>query len=200
MASPLVLMGAGTALQIAGQWMSNWEMAQQERRNAAFYQEQAQYARLSAMRAEQIAEFDYTHKVGQQISDYAGSGVDISGSAATTIGGTLKNAIDEVWATKKKGDMDVKLATMRGSFAQDRADTLASPGYNALQAGTTLLRAYAGSEGFGKGFPSWMGPSTPTPSNTSGIFKYFPSVGSGGSTPGPFTYQSQYFGPITGAE
>lgn len=198
MAIPLVLMGAGTAMQIAGQWMSNWEMAQQERRNAAFYDEQATFARLAAMRAEQLAEFDYTYKVGQQISDYAGSGVDISGSAATTVGGTIKNMLDEVWAIKKKGDMDVKLASMRGKFANERADMLASPGYNAMQTAGTLIKAYAGSEGFGQGFPSWLGPSTPTPSNTSGVFKYFPNNTQASAGPGPFTYQSQFFGPIQG--
>ena len=191
---PLALMSVGTGVQIAGQWLSNWEMAQQERQNAQFYREQADLARLSAMRQEQLAEFDYTYKVGQQIGDYAGSGVDISGSAAVTVGGTIKNLIDEVWAIKKKGDMDVKLASMRGDAASKRAGTLASPLYNLLQAGTTLTKAYAGSEGFGRGFPSWMGPSIPTPSNTSGVFKYFPENAAASSSPGPFSYQSQYFG------
>lgn len=198
MAIPLALMAVGTGVQIAGQWLSNWEMAQQERQNAQFYRDQAELARLSSMREEQLAEFDYTYKVGQQVSDYAAAGVDISGSAATTIGGSIKNMIDEIWAIKKKGDMDVKLASMRGEAAGKRASTLASPVYNLLQAGTTLTRAYAGSEGFGKGFPSWMGPSVPTPSNTSGVFKYFPENNVSGAAPGPFSYQSQYFGPIIG--
>lgn len=178
---PLILMAAGTAMSMIGQWTSNWEQAAAERRNAEFYRKQAEYARLAAMRAEQLAEFDYSGKIGQQTGAYAASGVDLSGSAAVTVGGSIKNMIDEIWAIKKKGDMDVQLAQMRGTNSQQRADMLSSTGYNVMQGAGTLLNAYTASEGFGQGFPSWMQPSGTLPSNSSGTLRYFPSASTSGS-------------------
>ena len=172
--APFVLMAIGTGIQMFGQWAENMAQAEQEKQNQKFYQEQAKYARQSAMRAEALAEFDYTYKIGQQASAYAGGGVDSSGSAGITIGGSVKNAIDELWAIKRKGDMDTELAFARGVLSGDRAKTLSSSSYNLTQGATTLLNAYGSSEGFGQGFPDSLGPSSPTPSGRGGSLKYFP--------------------------
>jgi hypothetical protein len=150
------------------------DQARQEKINAKFYAEQAEFARVSALRAEKLAEFSYTAKLSQQASGYAAGGVDSSGSAAVTMGGTIANMLDEIFAIKKKGDLDVKLARMRGVAANQKADTLGSFGYNAMQAGGAVLGAYAKSEGFGKGFPSFLSPDSAPPSGGGGSLKYFP--------------------------
>ncbi len=179
MAIPLVMMGIGSALQIAGQWQANMEQAKNELLNAKFFEEQAQYARLAEMRSEQINEFDYTYKIGQQVGDYAASNVDVgSGSAAITVGGTVTNMLNELWAVKTKGELDVKMARLRSMDSQRTGEQLQSFGYNALQAGGSLLKLYTASEGFGKGFPSWMAPSSlpPSESGSRSYPKYFPNT------------------------
>ena len=150
MAVPLVLMAAGTLMQIAGQYSANMAQALEEEKNAAFYREQAKYARQSALRAEDLAGFEYTYKIGQQVGDYAASGVDAgSGSAAVTVGGSIAQFLGEISAIRKKGDLDVKLATMRGVSSDRTANILKSDRYNIMQAGTTLLSGFTKSEGYG---------------------------------------------------
>jgi len=154
MAIPLALMAAGTGIQVAGQFMSNFAQASAERQNAEFFKEQAEYARQSARRAEDIAEFDYTAKIGNQNSAYARGGVDISGSAALTIGGTIRNMMEEIMAIRKKGNMESRLAMMRARQSSERSETLGSFQYNALELGGTVVRNWAASELF----PEWMKP------------------------------------------
>ena len=150
MAIPAALMGAGTTIQAIGQIGANLQQAITERANQKFYKQQAEYAQESALRAERLAGFEYAYKIGQQVGDYAASGVDAgSGSAATTIGGSIANEIGEIAAIRKKGALDTALARMRGTQAGQTADTLGSFGYNFLQTGASILRNYTASEGFG---------------------------------------------------
>lgn len=174
MAIPMALMAAGTAINIISSLASNAAQAAAERENQRFYEEEAKYARESASRAESLAEIDYTTKYGNQVSAYASGNVDSSGSAAITMGGTIKQAMDEIWAIRRKGDMDVQLASMRGRSSGKKADTLGSVGYNLLDAGTTALNAYTKSEGFGQGFAKWMDGGVP-PSGGSSPSKFFPT-------------------------
>lgn len=146
MPAPLIL-AAGTTLQLIGQWGANIQQAIAEKANAQFYREQEQFARLASERAEQVAAFDYSYKIGEQVSAYAGSGVDMSGSAEVTVGGTISNAIREIVALREKGRLDVRLASMRAQQAQTTADTLSSPGYNLMQGAGTLLRSYGAYKG-----------------------------------------------------
>lgn len=150
MAVPII-MAAGAALQILGNYASNMAQAQQERINAAYYRKQGEFVRLSQMRAERLADFDYTQKIGTQVSAYAGSGVDMSGSAQITVGGTAAQMLDELFAIKKKGDLDYELAMMRGTLSEDRAKVLSSLSYNVVQGATTAINAYAATDGFGRG-------------------------------------------------
>ncbi len=176
---PFALMAVGTGLQIAGQWSANLAQAKQEAQNAQFYKEQAEFARLSEQRAQAIAEFDYTYKIGQQVGNYAASGVDMSGSASITMGGTIANYINEAFAIKKKGELDFKLAMSRSKLSSENARTLSSVGYNLMQSGGSLIKAYGASEGFGQGFPDFAAPESP-----------LPSWGD--------NFNSKYFGPIGG--
>lgn len=193
MAIPAILMLAGTAMQMAGQWASNASAAAQEEINAKFYREQALYARQSAMRAEANAEFDYTTKFGMQMGAYAASGVELSGSAAITLAGTLKNSVDEIWAIKRKGDMDVQLASMRGDMSADRAKTLNSFGYNAMQGATIAFNNYSQSKGFGFGFPTFFSGSNGGNVVGSQLGAYF-------NDPNRNAYQGYNLGNISGAQ
>lgn len=141
---PMILMAAGTVMQMGGQYAANMAQARAERRNAKFYDEQADFARIAAQRQEALAEFDWTHKIGEQVGNYAAAGVDAgSGSAALTVGGSIANALSEIWAIKKKGDIETKLARLRGVQAGETATQLGSSTYNLMQAGGTLLNSYA---------------------------------------------------------
>lgn len=132
-----------TGVSMMGTLMGNNAKARQERANAAYYKKQAAYARLAAERQHQLAEFEYTEKLGKQASTYAGSGVALEGSAAVTMGGTLKNFIDEAYAIKRKGELEYELASMRGVQSSQEANMLSSPAYNLLQVGAQGLNAYA---------------------------------------------------------
>lgn len=165
---PLTLMVVGTGMQVIGQWSANMAQAEAERLNQKYFEEQAIYARQSAQRAEGLAAFEYAYKIGQQTGAYAAAGVDTSGSAAFTIGGTIANEISEISAIRRKGEMDVRLARMRMTNAGKNADTLSSTGYNVMQALTTGIGNYAQSEGFGK----WN-------QNRPGVSDKYPGYGSG---------------------
>lgn len=149
MAIPLALMAAGTVTQMLGTYAANIQQAIKEQQNAAFYREQAVFAKEAALRAERLAGFEYATKFGQQVGAYAASGVDMSGSAALTVGGTIANALSEIDAIRKKGALDFKLAYMRGAQSDETANTLNSPGYNLMQGAGTLIGNYTRSEGFG---------------------------------------------------
>lgn len=165
---PITLMAVGTGMQILGNWASNMDQAAAERRNQAYFEAQAQYALDSARRAEGLASFDYAYKIGQQTGAYAASGVDTSGSASLTIGGTISNEISEVAAIRKKGALDFQLARMRANNAGSSADLLGSTGYNIMQSLTTGVGNYTRSEGYG----SWN-------SNRPGVKDKYPGWGSG---------------------
>lgn len=131
-----------TGVQLIGQWQGNMAASDAERENEKYYRMQAMYAKDAAERQEQLSWFESSYKLSNQSSRYSGSGVDLSGSAQVTMGGTLAQAVKEVWAIREKGKMDFLLAQSRGQAAGGRADTLSSPGFNLLQAGTTAIANY----------------------------------------------------------
>jgi len=131
---------AGTVLQVAGQYASNIMQAQAELRNAEMYREQSEFAYSAMLREMDITERNYNAQFGRQVSVAAGGGADVgSGSIVNTLSQTLANKLSEVAAIQKKGRLDAKLAFLRGGQAQETASTLSSAGYNAVQAGGTLL-------------------------------------------------------------
>lgn len=137
---PFALIAAGTAMQIAGNLYANYSQAQAEIRNAKFFKEQADFAREAAFRQEDIAKANYSRMSGAQLSAYARGNVDISGSAASVLAETYSRKLEEVLAIKRKGDIEYRLAYMRGKEAEKKADTLTDPLYNLLQAGGTFAR------------------------------------------------------------
>lgn len=152
---------AGAGLQVISQLSANYANAKASIANAKFLDEQADFARSSMFRSMRIAEQEYAAKYGAQASAYAGSGVDTgSGSAALVLAGTLSSAIEELYAIKQRGEIDIKLARSRAGLERTQAANLTNPLTNLSQAGGTLLNAYSATEGFGKGLPDSFSPST----------------------------------------
>lgn len=140
---PMSLMVGGSVLQIAGQWAANYAQSQSELANARYYQEEADYARDSMFRQLDITSREYEMRKGAQVSAAARGGVDVgSGSIAGILAATSAAKIEELIAVRKKGKLDIELARLRGAQSQGKADMLASPTYNLLQAGATGLNNY----------------------------------------------------------
>lgn len=143
MALPMALMAAGTALQMYGTFQANIAQARAERQNRDFYNQQAEFAQEATFREAELSRRNYARARGLQLSAFAKGGVDISGSAASVIAGTFAKEIEEQTAIKRKGDLDYRLARLRGAQSAEKADTLESFGYNFLQGGGSLLTNYA---------------------------------------------------------
>lgn len=137
------LMAIGLGMRAFGQLISNFQQADAERRNAEFYQYQADYARESAIRQEVLANRNYTKLSGAQLSAYAKGGVDISGSAASVVAETFTRKLEEMYAIKQKGELEYKLAYLRSQEAKRTADRLTDPLFNILQFGGTALTSGA---------------------------------------------------------
>ena len=153
MPTPLILMAAGTGLQMFSQWMANIDQAKAEYENAKFYKEQGDVARSQMYRDMDIADREYEYRKGATIGAEASGGVDVgSGSAINNIAAVAAAKVKELSAIKLQGELNMKLARLRGARSQSTADTLSNPTYNAVQAATTLLGNYTKSEGFGTDF------------------------------------------------
>jgi hypothetical protein len=173
MALPFVLMAAGTALQVFGQYQANQAQAKAELQNAAFYKDQADFAFASGIRQAELARRSYTFDRGAKTGAYARGGVDLSGSAAITISESVSQMYGELSAIKNKQEIETKLALMRSRNASDAAATLQDPLYNLTQAGGTALTNIA------KSSDSWVSAGTTAASTQS---SYHPGSGGGSSS------------------
>lgn len=171
------LMVAGTVIQTLGNLAGNSEQAAAERRTAQFFYKQAQFARHAMARELHIAERNYAYRLGSQISAIAKGGADVgSGSAVNTLAATVAAKLDELVAIRRKGELDIELARLRGEGSEKTSNTLSSLSYNILQGATTIVGNMA------KGVDSGGGSQ---------------SVLSSGGSPLP-AYRSQYLGTIGG--
>lgn len=137
---PVTLMEVGTGLQVAGGLFGNLAQAEAERKTARFFQEQSEFARASMFRELQIADRQYAYRLGAQASAIAKGGADVgSGSAVNIQASTLAAKVEELLAIRKKGELDIKLARLRGDNAAQTADTLSSVSYNVAKASGTVL-------------------------------------------------------------
>lgn len=117
----LGLMGVGTVLGAYGDFMSSQARAAAERKNAAFYREQAEYARRAGIRQRQI--FDRQSKVieGQQLSGFAKSGID-------TVNSSLFMATQKLYrqqesaAIQEEADFNERLALLRAENSMMEAN------------------------------------------------------------------------------
>lgn len=144
MAWPAILMGAGIALNVIGNYRSNMEKADAEAANAVFYREQAQFAKETGERAEKVSERQYAKLYGEQVGAFAAAGVDIgSGTALDFLAESRVVQMEEQAAIRKESSMNVRLASLRAEAALRSAEALRDPMTNALQAGGTILTGAA---------------------------------------------------------
>ena len=139
MAVPFVLMAAGTALQVYGNYQANMAQAKAELLNAEFYKQQADFVKQAEFRQSAITAAEYEYKRGAQVSAYAKGNVAIGGSVSGVLAESLARKVDELTAIKQKGDLEYTLASARAKQSAEMADRLQSFGYNLTQAGTTTL-------------------------------------------------------------
>ena len=141
---PFALMAAGTIMQVAGTYSANMDQAQSEIRNASFFREQANFARDGMIRDLSITESKYAQKLGSQYSAAAAGGADVGfGSVALILAQTAALGMEELIAARKKGEIDIHLASMRGDTSTQTAGQLNSNSYNALQAGSSVIKTAA---------------------------------------------------------
>ena len=147
--SGAAFMAAGTIIKGLAQYGANIQQSIQEAANAQYYREQELFNIISVERAVRAAERESGYKVGTMKTTYGASGLDVgAGSALTNIATALADGIADVAYTRRKGELDVQLARMRGAQAAATASTLSSAGYNAVQFGTTVLSNATSAEGF----------------------------------------------------
>lgn len=139
MSAAVVLMGAGMALQMYGQYQANKAQADAEAKNAEFFRMEGKHAEAAARREESIYRQESEEAIGMQTTTFAKAGVDISGSPLMVLAQARSTQMDEISAIKNEGALRARLAYARGEQAQSEADVLRSAKYNLLQMGGTFL-------------------------------------------------------------
>ena len=124
----------GTGVSIYGQVKANSAQAEAERSNAAFYQEQAEFAREAGDRTLKIFEDQAAEFFGKQKTSFAKAGVDISGSPLLALADTQRRAYEEGTALKEDTRMKVREAYLKAGASSDTADRLSSFTTNGLPA------------------------------------------------------------------
>jgi len=146
MALPAVLIAIGAVMSAASQYSANSEQAKSELTNAEFYDQQAQFSRDAMSREAMLSRKKFSATIGEQKGAYAKSGVNLSkGSSVGVIANTFAAQMDELDAIIKKGELDYKLASGRAKQARDKAELFASPLYNFMSIGGSLLTSYGAS-------------------------------------------------------
>lgn len=140
---PFTLMVVGTGMEVLGRYGANIQEAIAERANAKFYQDQAEYNIAAVERDIRAAEREAGYKVGLVGTTTAGSGLDVgTGSALTNMATAIADGIENVEFTRRKGELEIKLAQLRQRQTEAKAAILSSPGYNILQASTYATSGY----------------------------------------------------------
>lgn len=144
---PLTIYAAGTVLSIFGQYQANMAQAQAERENAAWLEQQAEYARIANQREQSIFIRESNQLIGAQFDAISTSGVDLAGSALDTIDETYRLVERELEAIQLSGEMQIREALLKAGAARANADRLSDPGLNLLQGAATGMKAYGGYAG-----------------------------------------------------
>lgn len=143
MALPLILFAAGTALSVFGQMQANRDQAQAEFENAAWLDQQAQFAEMSQEREVSIFERQAEQFRGEQIGSFAANNVELSGSALDILNDTDVSILEELEAIRLQGQFNIQEATLRARASRNNAARLTDPTTNFLQAGGTALTGAA---------------------------------------------------------
>lgn len=144
MAAPLALaaVGAGAIIKTYGQIKANEEQAAAERQNAAWYREQAKFARDAGDRQRRIFDRETLKLQGTQVSAFAKAGIDAgSGSASYFMAKEALFRQEESSAIKQEADMNVRLALLRADQAEKTAGSLTDPTNQFLMGAGNFLSA-----------------------------------------------------------
>jgi hypothetical protein len=132
------LLGAGLVLRAYGQAQADSAQILAEGQNASFYREQADFARKSGERQQMIFDHESTILYGEQKSAFAKAGVDTSGSSLFMAKEMLFRQ-QESYAIKQESDMNVRLAMLKASQADQNAqDIKDSQGMQMLSTAITV--------------------------------------------------------------
>lgn len=117
------LTGVGTVLAAYGDWMASQAEAAVERRNASFYEEQADFARRAGIRERML--FDRKSKVveGQQTAGFSKSGGNLAASSFFMATQSLYQQ-QESAAIQEEADFNERLALLRAQMSKEKADAL----------------------------------------------------------------------------
>lgn len=141
-ALPLIAAGAsivGAGISIYGQVKANADQAEAERANAAFYQEQAEFARQATNREVSLYTEQASQFTGNLIGQIAKGGVTQSGSALQLLADTRLKQINETDAIVEDGRMKTREALLKAGASIGNADRLSDFGNNFLPAFGTVL-------------------------------------------------------------
>jgi hypothetical protein len=126
------LMGVGLAMRAFGNYNANIAQGNAEETNAAFYREQANFARETGERQRLIFDRESVILFGQQRSAFAKAGVDTEHSV-NFMASQMSFRTQESYAIQKEADMNVRLATLRAEQADETARQMKDPLNNFLQ-------------------------------------------------------------------
>jgi hypothetical protein len=137
---PVVLaaMAVGTIIKSYGQIKANEDQAAAEKRNAAFYREQAEFAQRAGDRKRAIFERESDVLYGDQVGAFAKAGVD-TGSSSFFLAQQVFYRQNESFAIKEEADFNVRLAMLRADQATSTARALTNPTTNALLVGANAM-------------------------------------------------------------
>lgn len=119
-------MGAGTAFSAYSSYQSAQAQADAEQANAAYYQKQAEYSKISTDRELDIYNNEVDDLLGRQQNAFSKAGVSLSGSPLLLLGQTRERADKEIAAIKEKGRQNVELTLMRAYSSDATAGEIRS--------------------------------------------------------------------------
>lgn len=140
MAWPVIAMGL--AMKAYGQFTANNDQADAEDQNAAFYREQADFARKAGDRQRMIFDRESVILLGNQTAGFAKSGVSTT-SAADFLAREMLYRQEESQAIKEEADFNVRLAMLRADQSERTADSLRDPFNNLMSIGGGFLSSGA---------------------------------------------------------
>lgn len=127
----------GTVYNMYQQGEADRDQAAAEERNAAFFMEQAAFARRAGEREQAIFSRQTDQFIDAQMGRVAKSGVNFSGQTASVVAFSEYLAGLELQAIKDETEFNVRLATMRGIDSLQVANDIRS-GTKAKQVGMLL--------------------------------------------------------------
>ncbi len=141
MGLPLVpiLSGIGTIFKVFGALKRNRDEANAEKRNAAFYEEQAQYTEYAGREKKRLLEYENANVLNKQRSAFAKSGISFTGSALDFQFGTQNMQMKEIEALEKQTSYETRLARTRAQSSLKHAKDLTNPLTQILESGGTIL-------------------------------------------------------------